>query len=232
MPTPVLTVVPLRAPGDGKTRLAPALDRDQRAVLAAAMLRDVVDALRGAEVTDLVVAAGGPAAVDAARSLGVEVCLDPPETRRLDDAVAAAITTARTTAITGRSGRRASTIDVLVVSADLPLLRPREVRELLTVDAEVVVAPTSGGGTGALLRRAGTTIPTAYGPDSARRHTELAQRAGRVTRSLRRPGFTHDVDTWTDLVALHDQELGSATAAVLPALLRTVTPLPGHAAGF
>jgi len=34
-----------------------------------------------------------------------------------------------------------------------------------------------------------------------------------------RDGINHDVDTFADLAALHDVELGAHTAAVLPVLL-------------
>ncbi len=209
MPTPTLAVVPLRAPGVGKTRLASVLDPAQRARLAGAMLGDVARALGDSAIDGIVVAAGGPPAAAAAAALGLEVALDPAEGRGLDTVIAAAV------------GTRARTHDVLVVAADLPCLTGAEIDTVLDTDAEVVIAPTTGGGTGGLLRRPGTRMATAYGPGSAARHLELARAAGvrAVTRHL--DGFTHDVDTFTDLIALHEVELGAATAAVLPSMLGT-----------
>lgn len=206
MPAP-LALVPLRAPGAGKTRLATVLSPDARAALAIAMLRDVVAALRQSGVTEVVVAAGGAGATEVATTLGLSAITDPAGQPGLDVAL--------TTACAQLGGDR----DVLVVAADLPRIGATDIRAVLDADAEVVVAPTAAGGTGALLRRPVTVIPTAYGPGSAQRHLDLAQRAGARTATIDRDGLFHDVDTFTDLAALHEVELGAATAALLPRLL-------------
>ena len=48
---------------------------------------------------------------------------------------------------------------------------------------------------------------------------ELARRAGVRSATVDRDGMFHDVDTFTDLAALHEVEVGAATAALLPRLL-------------
>lgn len=202
-----VAIVPLRAPGVGKTRLAPMLDPAQRAALAGAMLGDVVAALRTADLGEVVVAAGGQAAVSAASALGVEVLADPPGVHGLDEVVDAAV-------------RRVAAPhdDVIVVTADLPRVTGDDLDAVLDTDAEVVVATARETGTAALLRRPGTRIATAYGPGSAGRHLRLAQDAGVRWRRVGRAGFA-DVDTWEDLAALQGAEVGPATAALLPALI-------------
>ncbi|MFP4234254.1 MAG: 2-phospho-L-lactate guanylyltransferase [Nitriliruptoraceae bacterium] len=210
MSSPV-AIVPLKTPGAGKRRLAGALDRDQRATLATAMLADVAAALRGAGVAEVVVAAAGPGAAASARDLGLEVLLDPPQSRGLNAALAAA---------TARLGGHRSQ---LIAAADLPCLSAADVTAVLAADAEVVVAPTSARGTGLLLRRPGRVIGTAYGPASADRHLALAALAGVRGENVERPGCTHDVDTLSDLAALVELELavapGAATARALPQVL-------------
>lgn len=207
MPTPPVVIVPLRAPGVGKTRLAPMLDPDQRAALAGAMVSDVVTALRAASLDRILLAAGGEAAVSAGESLGVEVRPDPPGSGTLDAVLASA-----TEAL-------AANADVLVVPADLPRLTAADVRAVVSSDAQVVLAPTTTGGTGALLRRSSARIATAYGQGSAARHRELARVAGATLGEVRRNGFLHDVDTWEDLLALRRVEVGASTAALLPELV-------------
>jgi 2-phospho-L-lactate/phosphoenolpyruvate guanylyltransferase len=174
--TPVVALVPLRSPGAGKTRLAAHLTIEQRAALAGAMLADVCSALAAASVDRIVVAAGGPAAVAAAAALGLEVVADPPGCDGLDAALRA---------VDGRLGRRGTS---LVVTADLPRLAADDVRAVLEVEAPIVIAPTTDGGTGVLLRRPPAAIPTAYG------------------------------DTWDDLRRLAVGPLGAATTAVLSQL--------------
>lgn len=190
---PAVALVPLRSPGQGKTRLASALTTEQRAALVGAMLADVVAALRASRVDRIVVAAAGPTAAAAASAVGVEVLHDPasvaarPVHERLDAAVAAA---------TLHLGGAATS---LVVAADLPHLRAEDVDALLACDAEVAVAPTADGGTGGLLRRPPTACPTAYGPRSAARHLAAARAAGRSAVRCELPGFAHDVDVEGDL---------------------------------
>lgn len=201
----LVAVVPLRSPGQGKTRLAPSLARHTRAALAGAMLADVVAALRGAGV-HVVVAAGGPAAAAAASALQADVVVDGPGVGSLDGAIE-------------HARRRLEPLSgLLVVQADLPLVTSEDVTALCDDDAPVVVAPTDDGGTSALLRRPGGVIPTAFGPDSARRHQQLARDAGIVPRVVRRPGLALDVDVLEDLRALAGRPVGAATAAVLASL--------------
>jgi 2-phospho-L-lactate/phosphoenolpyruvate guanylyltransferase len=202
-----LAIVPLRSPGAGKTRLAAVLDQEQRAVLAGAMLGDVAHALDGSGVDEVLVAASGAAAAAAAAALGLGVVLDRPGRSGLDEVLADAMR------VIGADR------DLLVVAADLPKLTPDDVDAVLGTDREVVIAPTNAGGTGGLLRRPGTRIGTRYGPASATRHRELALAAGASVATVERDGFHHDVDTWTDLVALHEVEVGGVTAAVLPTML-------------
>lgn len=204
MATPTV-LVPLRSPGEGKTRLAGVLDPVARAGLAGAMLADVVSALTAGGCPRVVVAAGGPAAAGAAAALGVEVVTDPPGVRSLDAAVAAGV------------GRVAPRDDVLIVMADLPCLTGDDVARLCAEDAEVVLAPTTDGGTGALLRRPAKAMPTAYGPGSAARHAALARSADRQLAIVPTTGFSRDVDTARDLDALAGWPVGPMTRRWLAA---------------
>jgi 2-phospho-L-lactate/phosphoenolpyruvate guanylyltransferase len=210
-----VALVPLRTPGEGKSRLSAVLDPDQRAALAVAMLADVTAAVTAAGLTEVIVVAGGDRGAAAGVALGLPVLVDPPGCRGLDEALAAA---------TRRVGAQR---EVLVVAADLPRLQPRDVRAVLDPDAEVVIAPTAAGGTGALLRRPAAVIGTAFGLGSAVAHQRLALAAGVRCAHVDRDGIHHDVDTFTDLVALHDVELGVRTASILPGLLGQARPTAG-----
>lgn len=201
-----IAVVPFRAPGVGKTRLAGLLTPTRRAVLSTAMLADVVAALRAARVDEILVAAGGPGAVAAATRLGVPAVADPPHAADLD-AVLAAITAGLDVAA-----------DVLILAADLPRSTAGDLRSVLDGDGDVVLAPTRDAGTAALLRRAGHRIPTAYGPSSAVRHRQLAVLHGAAYAEVRAPGLLDDVDTVGDVHALAAAPVGPATAGALDTL--------------
>lgn len=206
-------LLPLRSPGVGKTRLAGALSVEQRSGLAGAMLADVASALGGSKVDEVVVVAGGGAAAAAASALGLDVLVDPPGVSDLDGALRAAAT------------RLGPVPGLLVVAADLPRLTVGDVDAVLATDADVVVAPTTDGGTGGLLRRPSDACASAYGPGSAVRHHRLAERVGLEVRAVSVAGFRDDVDTVADLAALRDAPaLGTRTAAWLGSLPPAVLP--------
>lgn len=171
------------------------------------MLADVSAALRGSSVDTVVVAASDEIGAGTATALGLDVVIDPQGTESLDQAVSAA------------ADRLRAVGSLLVVMADLPRLTVTDVEEVLGADAEVVVAPTADGGTGALLRTPPDAIPSAYGPQSARRHRALAASAGRSFAAVRADGFSHDVDTLVDLEHLREGPVGPATSHVLEELL-------------
>lgn len=196
--TRTVALVPLRSAG--KTRLAPRLDREQRAGLAGAMLADVSRALTASSVDRVVVAASGAAAVAAASALDLEVVRDPVEAHGLDAAIRAAVP---------RLGRVER---LLIVAADLPRLTPEDIAAVLRTDADVIVAPTHDGGTGGLLRKPPDVIATAYGHGSAARHLALAERSGLRAQVVHTPGFATDVDTVEDVATVRGGPLGPATA--------------------
>lgn len=202
----MVALVPVQDPGTGKSRLSGALSAERRAALTGAMLADVATALHAGPVDQIVVAASGPEAGALAGSLGLDVLLDPPSARGIDDAVRVA------------AGRIGNVGTLIVVMADLPRLHPDDVTKLVETDAQVVVAPTTDGGTGALLRRPPSIIETAYGPDSAGRHARMGHRAGATTVVADLPGFRSDVDTWEDLAALRSGFVGRFTSAFVAAV--------------
>lgn len=210
-------LVPLRA--DGKSRLAPLLAPDARRALARAMASDVVDALRGAGLDRIVLVAGGPGAREVGEALGLEVLDDPPGT-------AGTAGTAdpgpldRAPALDRALSHAGRTVGgpTLIVAADLPALTADDLRAVLAAVADVVVAPTRGGGTAALLRRGGAAIAPAYGVDSATRHVTAARSAGLTVAVIERPGLAHDVDRPEDLTPPRGLAFGSATARLVSEL--------------
>ncbi len=206
-PSSTTVIVPLRT--GGKTRLSSRLRESERTALAGAMLADVAASLAAAGVGRILVAAEGPAALAAADAIGLESVRDAPGAGGLDRALAHA------------ARHVPADAPLLVVAADLPCLRAGEVEQVLADPAPVVIAPTSDGGTGGLLRRPAGVMPTGYGAASAERHLRFAAEAGVAASTVRAPGFEHDVDTVADLLALRELPVGAATATLLTTLERT-----------
>lgn len=198
-------MIPLRSPGEGKTRLGPALGVEQRARIAAAMLADVVRAVREAGPEPWVAASGAPAAA-AAAALGCRVVLDRG-TNGLNRALADA------------TSRLRAGDEVLVLLADLPHLGADDVSAMLATPGQVVLAPNDDGGTSALLRRPHDVIPTAFGPASAATHRKLADRHRLELVEVRRTGLATDLDTIDDLHALRRGAIGETLRGVLDDLV-------------
>ena len=112
---------------------------------------------------------------------------------------------------------------VLVLPADLPLLRTADLRRLLAAGAEdgvVVAADRHDRGTNALLLRPATAMPALFGPGSFTAHVAAARRHGLKVRAPRIANIRLDVDTADDLRLLRQKRriAGPRTAAVLRAL--------------
>ena len=174
-------LVPLKALDRAKSRLADALSADERAELMRSLLERVVGVVREAGVDRITVVTAEPIE-------GYDIWLD----RGLawNDALAAAAVEVVTTPI------------VAVISADLPLVQPDEVEELLeaTPAQGIAIARALDGGTNAVSMRPPGLVRTHFGePQSAAVHAGLG--VEHVVVDL--PGLAFDVDTPEDLARMH-----------------------------
>jgi 2-phospho-L-lactate/phosphoenolpyruvate guanylyltransferase len=194
----VVAIVPIKALDRVKSRLAGELDAGRRRELALWMLERVVGAcLRAASIDDVLVVAGDDQGAAAAAGFGARA------TVVTEAGLAPAL------AVAGRATEQAAA--TIVVAADLPLLAPGDIDAVCALRRTgrcVAVAPTTDGGTGALLRSPPGVIRAAFGPGSAARHIALAKARGVAVHRLERPGLAFDVDTPLGLrrIAAHDSE--------------------------
>jgi 2-phospho-L-lactate guanylyltransferase (CobY/MobA/RfbA family) len=108
---------------------------------------------------------------------------------------------------------------VLIVNADLPCARPRDLLALLGAMPErgVAIVEAADGTTNALAVSSTHLFAPVYGPGSAERFRARAERLGAAFVSADVPGLADDVDTLADLERLEDR-LGPHTAAALDGL--------------
>jgi 2-phospho-L-lactate guanylyltransferase len=203
----IAVVVPVKALSASKSRLRPHLGDACAHRLTLAMLGDVLEAL--AKVPGL-----GPIGVvtpdatvaEAARAVGAVALLrDDPGLNPAVEAAAAEL------APGPEDG-------VLVVLGDVAGVRPGDVTLLLENAPEpgVALAPSTDGGTAALLRVPRRVIPAGFGPGSAKVHRSLAERAGVDYRELALPSLAFDLDEPEDLEAfLASDAAGPRTRALL-----------------
>ncbi len=190
----VHAVIPLKDPALGKSRLARALTLPERIELIRAMLEHVVGVLTvTGDVRTVDILTSAPHLVPRGAAYLCDQGLD------LNSAVAHA---ARELRARGAAGT------LLVVHADLPLLAPGELEELLAASGEHVlaVAPDwTDAGTNALAFALTRAVATRFGAGSLAAHAEVARASGLDLLLVRRRGLAYDIDEPAQLRELADR---------------------------
>lgn len=187
-------LVPLKAAGERKSRLASRLSPGARDALSERLFAHVAECLgRVARIGSVVALGGEPPPGWRGRWL-------TDHGRGLNHELAAA-------------SRSLAGAPLLVIHADLPLLAGDDLEALLDAAEQAgaaIVPDRHGRGTNALALMPGQAIAFRFGPDSLAAHaTQLARPA-----LVRRQGLTMDLDTPEDLDLL-DQLAPEAAARLL-----------------
>lgn len=193
-------VVPFRGNG-GKQRLT-GLGPDVHGAVVLAMLADVLAATVDLGHTVVVTSDGDGRRI--AAEAGAEVVDDP------GGGQGAAVAAALRGFPPGR---------VLVVNADLPCVRPEDLRTLLAVEPldGVALVASADGRTNALRLPGPHLFEPLYGPRSAARFVRAAQARGTAAAMAAIPNLADDVDTPADLELVHHRT-GTHTRAVLDSM--------------
>lgn len=194
-------IVPFRGPQSGKQRLRPLFDTGQRATLTRCMLRGVLEAL----TTSGTVAAIGVVTLDP--RVGSDLASFAPNVTLVEQPAAEpGMLSGLETGL--RWARGVGLSELLVISADLPLLTGRDLQEIAARDAAVIVAPDRHlTGTNALLLRL-DSLPGEqpfrfrFGIGSYIRHVAEAELRGIETATALTRGTMFDLDTPADWHAL------------------------------
>jgi 2-phospho-L-lactate guanylyltransferase len=194
-------VIPVKRMSAAKSRLRGAVPDPRHEELALAMVRDTVAAvLACGAIADLLVVTDDPGAAAAVTELGARTVADEPgaglnAAMRLGADVAAGLGRPR-----------------VVLTGDLPALRPAELgRALSAVAGRSFVPDAAGTGTVLLAAPAGVALDPRFGAGSAAGHA--ASGARRLSGDW--PGLRQDVDTAADLAAVLALGAGEHTCALL-----------------
>jgi len=186
-----VVAVPVKSLSRAKTRLSPALTGLERGALTLAMLEDVLDAALSVPGWETWVVSPDEVALEIAAGRGARPI--PEAKPPLANAIRQVETKAR------QDGASA----LAVLPADVPLVTVETLHEALrTLGAVVLARSADGSGTSLLLRRPPRAIPARFGPDSFRRHVELAQARGLPVSIVERRELSFDVDRPDDILTL------------------------------
>lgn len=191
-------LIAVKSNRSGKSRLASALSADERAHLVTRMLEHVLEAAQACDALDevAVMSPGGCAYAPGAVSLS-DAGSD------LNGSLLHAIGT-----LTARNAER-----VVVLPADLPLLRSTEITKLIDASraSGLAIAPDHHErGTNALCLALPSRFEPQFGPDSFSRHLAQAARLGLKPAIVRSFGLAFDVDEPSDVALWPNHEFSLA----------------------
>jgi 2-phospho-L-lactate/phosphoenolpyruvate guanylyltransferase len=194
----IWAIIPVKPLRRGKSRLSGVLTEDERAVLNSKMLTHTLEVLQLIpEIEQTLVISRDPAALTLARENGAKT-LQEDGAPHLNTALRRAAAVARIY----------STSAILVLPADLPLLQPSDITEILLRTVKppvVVVAPDRHRkGTNALYQSPAGLIDFAFGVDSFQKHCERAEKANARLEILEIPSIGLDLDLPEDLDLLRE----------------------------
>lgn len=190
-------LIPAKSATLAKSRLAPVLGEQARALLARLLLaRLLTVATRCEAVTQALVISGDVGLRTLAHLFGYPSLPDPLPA--LNPALEA-----------GRAYALAQGCEsLLVLPTDLPYLTVESLARLIAQapagPGVLIARDAQGSGTNALLLRPADAIPFSFGVGSAQQHLALARRAGLPVLEYHDPGLAYDLDSpedWARLVA-------------------------------
>lgn len=203
----IWAIVPVKPLTRAKSRLAAVLSPAERVELAEKLLRHLLATVHQVpEITGVLVISRDNKALAVAREAGAHTVQESgmPELNN-------ALMRATQVVNAWRGGA------VLILPADLPLVAPEDLREIVRMGEEgpcIIIAPDRArDGTNALLVRPAGLIPYAYGPGSFRRHLDLAHGTPARTQIFESERLMLDIDVPADLDLYRQYENGGPSAA-------------------
>ncbi|HEY9245659.1 MAG TPA: 2-phospho-L-lactate guanylyltransferase, partial [Candidatus Methanoperedens sp.] len=91
---------------------------------------------------------------------------------------------------------------VLIIMADIPLVSIKNIREIISSAADIVIAPGRIGGTNALLIRNPSSFHVDYYGASFSKHYDIAARSGLSIEVFDSFNLSTDIDEVADLVEI------------------------------
>jgi 2-phospho-L-lactate guanylyltransferase len=192
----IWAIVPVKPLRRGKSRLAGMLTEDQRTSLNRYLLEHVLTILNDVpEIEHTLVVSRDPAALALTREMGGRTVLE-------DGAPQFNTAIKRATIVAKAQGAHA----VLILPADLPLIKPKDVKALLRrgkVPPVVVIAPDRRqDGTNGLFVNPAGLIEYGYGPGSFHHHSDCALQSGASLEVIHSSNIALDLDLPEDLELL------------------------------
>ena len=203
-------IIPVKHLNEAKSSLSSALTPEQRQWLVLSMLEDVLNAVHHApSIFSAIVVSPDEKVLSFARLHGAEGVIEPGS--GLNEALKIAI----------RHSISKGADSVLIVPADLPLLKSVDVENIIAMASaskDVGIAPSKAKGTNVLFLRPPELINLRFGGESFPLHLKEASQAGVKPRIYRSPTTATDIDEVADLLSIETLGHGTRTHEFLRSL--------------
>jgi 2-phospho-L-lactate guanylyltransferase len=207
--------VPVKTLDKAKSRLATHLTHTQRVALTLDMLHHVICVLRkSAILTDIGVVSADERVLTQVQSWGVTALIEE--------------CAGHNPALTAAAFRlhAAGTDALLTISADLPLLQPQHIQDMIEQSRThqiVLAASQDNTGTNAILVRPPQAVPYVFGINSCQRYQQEALQRCLSTAMYISPGTALDIDTIDDITAIQQYKQNQYNSRRIKAFLMNHT---------
>lgn len=206
----VFAVIPVKSLGSSKGRLSTMFTPQERSLLTLAMLEDVLRALQASTIDNIVV-------------IGCDDIV-----QRLSDRFDALYLKATLEGLNSSIEEafwciREQADWLLVLPADIPLLRPVDVNRIVELgvsNAEVILSPSHDGGTNALFQCTPRLITPCFGPTSFAVHVQAARQKDVKVRFYGSLNVMHDIDCAENLRKILEIENNTLCREALEQIIR------------
>ncbi len=184
-------VIPFKGLKESKSRLADQISNTQRKQLVLAMLSDVISAVSSSKkVSNLVVITSDKLIEEIIPKNAILLLEEKP--RGINQAIVEA------TEYSLEMNAEAT----LVIPADLPLITPRDIEEIISMaksERTVILSPSLNGGTNILYRCPPNVIEPKFGKNSFQAHVEETRKKNIEPKIYRSPRVILDLDKVEDI---------------------------------
>lgn len=205
----LIAVIPVSSFNESKTRLSPFLSENERVELLKVMLKDIMKVIEN-EVEEIVLVSKDENVKNFAREMFVNYVKEKEhEDNFLNNAISDAVGEVKI----NYPGR-----DILILPSDIPLLKSEHIATLKSMDKDMIISPSKGGGTNLLCFNPEYDFETKFGPMSYFEHLNHANQLGMSINIIESFYLSLDINTPEDLGELLLHGVGTSSYEYLRSL--------------
>ena len=205
----LIAVIPVSSFNESKTRLSPFLSENERVELLKVMLKDIIKVIEN-EVEEIVLVSKDENVKNFARQLFVNyVKENQHEDNFLNNAISDAV---------GQVKNNYPNRDILILPSDIPLLKSEHIATIKSMDKDMIISPSKGGGTNLLCFNEKYDFKTKFGPMSYFEHLNVANQLGMSINIIESFYLSLDINTPEDLGELLLHGIGTDSYEYLRSL--------------